>query len=78
MDGMLKIDMQDTAVRRMREYFVLAKGKYPEDMIEVEEAIQVFVEFEKNLLRYSEDLANEMLRRVNYETPTILVDKQGL
>jgi len=39
-----------TDVQRLREFFVQIKGKYPEDYIEVEEAIQLFARYEQGLI----------------------------
>lgn len=75
MDCMLvkPIDMKETAVRKLREYFVFKYDKYPEDMIEVEKAIQIFAEVEDNLLKHVEVLTNELLeirmKEISYGTP---------
>ena len=38
-------------VQRLRELFVQIKDKWPEDMIEVEEAIQLFAKYEQALIQ---------------------------
>jgi hypothetical protein len=42
--------------RQFREYFVYKHNKYPEDQIEVETAIEAFLEFNKYLIQYNEAL----------------------
>jgi hypothetical protein len=38
-------------VQRLREFFVQIKDKWPEDYIEVEEAIQLFAKYEQSLIQ---------------------------
>jgi hypothetical protein len=56
--GMQKISAEEKIRRQLRDYFVYAHGKYPEDSIEVETAITTFVEMEKHLIRQIEVYQN--------------------
>ena len=48
-NGMLAFQPKSD-VQKLREFFIQIKDKWPEDMIEVEEAIQLFAKYEKQLI----------------------------
>jgi hypothetical protein len=64
-------------VQKLREYFVQIKDRWPEDYIEVEEAIQLFVEYEKLIIRERDYFKKEWEESFNYRLPQpILVRKE--
>ena len=64
-------------VQKLREYFVHIKDRWPEDYIEVEEAIQLFVEYEKLIIRERDYFKKEWEESFNYRLPQpILVRKE--
>ena len=56
-------------VQKLREYFVQIKDRWPEDLIEVEEAIQLFVEYEKWIIRERDYFKKEWEESFNYRLP---------
>ena len=57
-EAIQKITAEERIRRQLRDYFVYAYNKYPEDSIDVEKAIDAFVEMEKHFIRQIEVYQN--------------------
>jgi len=64
-------------VQRLREFFVQIKDKWPEDYIEVEEAIQLFAKYEKALIQEKDSYRKLYEESFKYSWPQpILMSKE--
>jgi hypothetical protein len=64
-------------VQRLRELFIQIKDKWPEDYIEVEEAIQLFAKYEKALIQEKDSYRKLYEESFKYSWPQpILMSKE--
>jgi hypothetical protein len=74
-NGML-IFQPPTDIQRLRELFIYARDKHPEDIIYVGEAIKIFADYEKHLIAERDAYRKMWQESFNYSGPQpILMSK---
>jgi len=65
-------------IQRLREFFVQIKDKWPEDYIEVEEAIQLFAKYEQSLIQEKDSYKRLWEESFKYSWPQPILMSKGI
>ena len=75
-EGIQKITAEERIRRQFEDFFYYKYKVYPEQNIQVKDAIDTFVEMEKHLVRQIEVYKNYIEEYCNKAIPTTYIDKR--